>query len=79
MNFCRDAGFDGLDLDWEYPGSRGSPAEDKERFTLLCQDLRAGFETEALVTGRDRLLLSAAVAAGKSTIDAGYERDRLGE
>lgn len=38
--FCKNHGFDGFDMDWEYPAQRdGNAASDKANFVLLLQEL----------------------------------------
>ncbi|MBY6191880.1 chitinase [Microbulbifer agarilyticus] len=64
--------FDGVDIDWEYPGGQGAnptlgdPAIDGETYRLLMRDLRAMLDNLEQETGRTYELTSA--------IGAGYDK-----
>ena len=69
LELVREHGFDGIDIDWEYPcsdvaGIAASP-EDKPNFTLLIQALREGLDT---LPGPHKLL-TIAVGASDSLVD----------
>lgn len=68
VNFVVTYGFDGIDIDWEYPvggglGSNTTRPEDKQNFTLLMAELRRQFDEQGLRDGKD-YVLTAATAAG---------------
>ncbi|KAF3172085.1 hypothetical protein TWF106_000530 [Orbilia oligospora] len=46
FNFVRDYAFDGVDLDWEYPGAedRGGVKEDTENYVKLIKAIREEFD-----------------------------------
>lgn len=62
VKFLQTYGFDGLDLDWEYP----SNPSDKAGYVQLIRSLRASFNQYGY-------LLSAAVAASTEKVDEGNE------
>ena len=68
VQFMLQYGFDGIDIDWEFPGGGGlegnsSSPDDRENFTLFLQELRAQLDAQSQIDGND-YDLSVAVSAG---------------
>lgn len=67
-------GFDGLDLDWEYPGDtdRGGHPTDKANFAIFVQELRQAFNNVG--KGWE---ISMAVPIVPGTLETGYDISSL--
>lgn len=80
VDFILEHGFDGIDIDWEYPVSGGMASnvkrpQDKRNFTLLMKCLREKLEAQGAEDGKD-YILSFAGGAGEDYLEK-IELDKL--
>ncbi|MFE0149695.1 glycosyl hydrolase family 18 protein [Nonomuraea sp. NPDC059007] len=73
--------FDGIDVDWEWPGAPGHAGNhvspnDKNNLTLLLQEFRTQLDALTVTTGK-RYLLTAFTPADPVKIDAGWDLSRI--
>uniref|UniRef100_A0A8D3AJV3 chitinase n=1 Tax=Scophthalmus maximus TaxID=52904 RepID=A0A8D3AJV3_SCOMX len=71
IQLLRNYGFDGINLDWQFP------TNSRRKFTWLCKELLRAFSKEAEETGSPRLLVTSAVSASKGIIDESYEMAKI--
>jgi GH18 family chitinase len=68
-HLIRDFKFDGIDIDWEYPGyiEHKGTRDDKVNFTLLMQAIRDSIDAVGK-TINTKMILSAALGCGDTTM-----------
>lgn len=76
VKLINEYGFEGIDIDWEFPGYKqhnGTPL-DRENFTLLLQTVKDSLAAAGAKTGKSYLLTASLPAAAVHLLDIEVEK-----
>ena len=76
VQFLRTYGFDGLDIDWEYPGlkERGGKRADYDNYVLMTKEIRGAFNRAP-----EDFALSVAITGNTTKLEMGFDLAGLAE
>lgn len=76
LDFCRTYNFDGIDIDWEFPGdlTHGGRDGDKENLVLMVQAIRKAFDDAG-----ESFIITVATPVAASRLNEGFDLAALAE
>ena len=76
IKLIQQYGFDGIDIDWEFPGYKKHKGtdQDRENFTLLLQTIRDSLQSFEDTSGKNLLLTVSLPAAAVHLVDIEVEK-----
>lgn len=75
IQFLQQNGFDGIDIDWEFPARGNRHPEERGNFTLMLSEFRKQLTAKGKIDGRSYLLTIAAPAGLNEA--SGFELDKI--
>ena len=72
ISFMRKYKFDGIDVDWEYPGFRPYSTTDYEAFPTLLEEMYQAFKIAP-----EKFLLTIAAPSGEWILKGNYNLQRI--
>ncbi|XP_039275756.1 endochitinase isoform X1 [Nilaparvata lugens] len=72
VDFIKQYNFDGVDMDWEYPGATGNP-QDRDNFVALMREIRTAFNQQ----NGGAWEITMAVSINPQNVQAGYNVPEL--
>lgn len=75
VQFLQQNGFDGIDIDWEFPARSNQHPEERGNFTAMLAEFRKQLDSQGKIDGRDYLLTFAAPAGQNEAM--GFELDKI--
>lgn len=67
VEFLQQNGFDGIDIDWEFPARGSQHPEERDNFTAMLSEFRKQLDFQGKIDGRAYLLTIAAPAGQNET------------